>query len=89
MPDTLAERTLPDGRRLAVLPLLFGAARLGVGPPTCTEFDDVWDYPSAAAAIAAAETWDGTGEPDGWHRHPRTKRYRPDGDPSREYRKEE
>ena len=27
----------------------------------------------------------GTGEPPLWTRHPRSKRYRPDGDPEKEY----
>jgi hypothetical protein len=34
-------------------------------------------------------TWDGNGEPPVWDRHPATNRYRPDGDPAREYRKED
>jgi hypothetical protein len=29
--------------------------------------------------------WDGTGEPQGWHRHVPSMRRRVDGDPAREY----
>lgn len=31
------------------------------------------------------ERWDGTGEPDGWMRHPVSGRRRPGGDPGKEY----
>lgn len=80
----VAERLLPDGRRLAVLPLLFGQARLGLGrvlTPTGEledGFDDVWDYPSLAAARRAMAAFDPaqTPEPDGWHRHPASGRRR-------------
>jgi hypothetical protein len=29
--------------------------------------------------------WDGTGEPEGWFRHPASGRRRPDCDPAQEY----
>lgn len=35
-----ARRRLPDGRLLAVIPLTFGRARLGIGDDT--GFDDLW-----------------------------------------------
>ena len=38
-----------------------------------------------AAAVAALESWDGTGEPDGWIREPNSGRRRPGGDASQEY----
>lgn len=31
--------------------------------------------------------WNGIGEPAAWMRHPATGRYRPDGDPAKEYKK--
>jgi hypothetical protein len=48
-------------------------------------FNDKWEYKSTAQAIAALAQWDGTGEPEGWIRNPKTGRRRPDGDKSREY----
>lgn len=36
-------------------------------------------------AVAALIEWDGTGEPEGWIRHPMTGRRRPGGDASKEY----
>lgn len=36
------ERDLGDGRVLHVLPLLFGQARLGIGRPDCSGYDDIW-----------------------------------------------
>lgn len=35
---------------------------------------DRWCYPTAADARRALDEWDGTGEPEGWHRHPDTGR---------------
>ena len=50
-------------------------------------YEDRWCYPTAIAALHAAELWNGPDgpEPEGWHRHPRTGRRRPDGDPTREH----
>lgn len=46
---------------------------------------DRWCFESYAKAKAALDAWDGTGEPNGWHRHPDSGRRRPDGDVAREY----
>lgn len=74
----------PDGRRIAVTPLMYTAAIMIGRPHQLTWYDDRWCYHTVPAALAAARAWDGTGEPDGWHRHPDTGRRRPDGDPTRE-----
>lgn len=43
MSDWLADRKLPDGRWLTVIPLTFGRARLTVGPhPVKGYYDDGW-----------------------------------------------
>ena len=86
----LARYRLPDGRELGVLPLAFGCARLGIGPSGRETFDDIWDYQTPAAAIAALHAWASAGappgtEPAGWIRHPASGRRRPDGDPDQEY----
>ena len=40
---TTADKPLPDGRLLTVIPILFGRARLTVGPQKCVfGYDDVW-----------------------------------------------
>ncbi|NAE18009.1 hypothetical protein [Enterococcus hirae] len=77
---------LPDGRELVVWPLLWGQACLNIGAgPGSLFYDDEWHYPSLSEAIGAAIDWDGTGEPNGWHRHPASGRRRPDADPTKEY----
>jgi hypothetical protein len=35
---------------------------------------DRWCYETMADARRALDEWDGTGEPEGWHRHPETGR---------------
>lgn len=85
----LFRRRSEDGRLIAVMPQTYGCACLGIGPGDATWFDDVWDFPSAARAIAEAASWnpDADPEPEGWHRHPKTRRYRPNGNPAQEYTK--
>jgi hypothetical protein len=39
-------------------------------------YNDRWCYHSHLAAAQALEGWDGDGEPEGWHRHPKTGRRR-------------
>src|SRR5690242_19813603 len=84
-PDYLLRRRLPDGRLIAVLPLLFGAARMGIGDDT--GFADYWDYDDPLWACLAALAWDpDTGrEPIGWDVHRLSGRRRPDGDARAEY----
>jgi hypothetical protein len=78
-------RILPDGREALVMPMLFGVGRLCVGEPGQQYFEDMWCYPTVAAALVALANWDGTGEPDGWHRHPTSGRRRPECDAAKEY----
>lgn len=47
-------------------------------------YEDRWCYVHDRA-FRALQAWNGEGEPQGWHRHPRTGRRRPDGDAKREY----
>lgn len=37
-----ARRGLPAGREAVVFPILYGRARLAVGPAGCMGYDDVW-----------------------------------------------
>jgi hypothetical protein len=85
-PDwSTARKTFADGRVADVMPLLFGA-QVGVSRSTeAISFDDVWHYDTVAEAIEAMEAWDGTGEPQGWVRNPKTGRRRPCGFANLEY----
>jgi hypothetical protein len=48
-------------------------------------YEDRWCYATREKAKAAYDAWDGSGEPQGWHRHPDTGRRRENGDPATEY----
>jgi hypothetical protein len=53
-------------------------------------YDDVWDYDSPESALNAMQTWQADEvEPDGWHRHFGTGRYRINGDKSLEWVKDD
>ena len=85
--EYLCARVLPDGRGVYLMPLFFGALRLGIGPHGSLSFDNVWEYQAeqAEAGWRAAIGWDGDGEPDGWYRHPQSGRRRPGGEASKEF----
>jgi hypothetical protein len=77
---------LPDGRAIAVYPLLMGTVRVVIGGIGDGGFDDAWCYAVPMAGRAAASAWDGKGDPPtGWFRHVQSGRRRPEGDPEREY----
>lgn len=75
-------KPLADGREVTVYPLLYGKGRLCVGPLADPDgYDIAYRYESVAAAIGAAEAWDGeesVNPPDfeeiefGGERHPGT-----------------
>src|ERR1044071_5280692 len=78
----IAECSLIKSHRQVTIDLqAYGCARFGIGSPDYFDggYDDVWDFPSPSAALRAWETWnpDESPEPDGWHRHYVTGRYRP------------
>lgn len=66
-----------DGHEAAIMPLMFthaivyGLNHFG--------YEDRWCYSTYEKAKAALEAWEGTGEPDGWHRHPKSGRRRHNG----------
>src|SRR6266567_5573345 len=82
----IAQRRLEDQRLLEVQPQLYHRAQLGIGPKPPMQdapvFTDTWDFPDEESALKALSTWnpEETSEPQGWHRHPGTGRYRIDGD---------
>lgn len=83
-PWWLRRRELPDGRvlHLEKMPHFF---RLSVGPREWPVFDSVYDFEADETAWRAILEWDGTGDPEGWFRHPHSGRYRPGGSRSQEY----
>lgn len=59
--------------------------RVCIGRDTAT-YDRAWCYTDHDLALAAAEQWNGEGDPpDGWIKEVGTERRRVDGDPEREY----
>ena len=67
---------LPDGRWVALRDFLFTVAIVVGQVGDKTEVSDRWCYHSYREARDALEMWDGTGEPEGWHRHPFSGRRR-------------
>ena len=62
------QRLLADGRLITVEVCAVHGVGVGIGAPEL--LDDLWLYPDLPTAVAAAQAWDGTGEPLGWCRHP-------------------
>jgi len=87
-PDMI--RDLGDGTYLAIKPLLFHWTLLRGDLDDLLGYFDRWCYADEAGARAAFSAFPSCPpadyEPGGWHRHPKTARRRPDGDPAREYR---
>lgn len=81
----LLVRRLDDRRYVGIMPLIYTHAVIWGYVTDAWGYEDRWCYHDAKSAIAAASRWGGTGEPEGWHRHPATGRRRPDGDPNKEY----
>jgi hypothetical protein len=78
-------RWLPDGRELTLLPLSRGTVQLGVSRDRKGFYEDSWYFDTLARGWDALVGWDGTGEPEGWSRHPSSGRRRPSGDAAQEY----
>lgn len=76
---------LDNGLEAVVWPLRWGSARLCLRAPGSRYHMNEWHYESPYAALTALEGWTGKGDPSGWHRNPLTGRWRPEGDPTREY----
>lgn len=58
-------------QEVAVTPLLFGRARITLGPVGRQFLDAWWEYPNPVAAVAALAAWQGhgyEGEPEGYER---------------------
>lgn len=77
-------KPLPGGRYAAIFDFMFTEGIIVGRIGDRDQYDDRWCY-ERGKAEAALEAWDGTGEPQGWHRHPATGRRRPDGNADEEY----
>ena len=69
-------KPLPDGRIACIYPLMFTHAIVVCTVGNFYGVDDRWCYAGYEKAKRYLDAWDGTGEPDGWHRHPATDRRR-------------
>ena len=74
-----------DGTYAAVKPLLFHWTMIFGFVGDRQTFEDAWCYQHLSNALVALELWDGKGDPQFWHRHPKTGRRRPEGDAAQEY----
>lgn len=79
------DKLIGDGIYAAIKPLLFHWTLIVGQVGDRQGFEDRWCYESRAKAEAGLRAWDGSGEPTGWHRHPKTSRRRVNGDPATEY----
>lgn len=67
-------KQLPDGRLCGVLRLLYHwTMHVDIDP---CGYRERYCYKSLPDAIIALDKWDGTGDPEGWHRHPESGRRR-------------
>ena len=82
----LHRRVLEDGSILYLEPMLQGNLSLAhaAGPEPWHDLDR-YCYHDHDAAWRAVLGWNGKGDPEGWYRHPRSGRRRPDGDIDNEY----
>lgn len=69
-----AIRDLPDGRTIGVHRLMFHyTLHIGID---LWGYSDRYCFATKALAMKAFDEWDGQGDPEGWHRHPRSGRRR-------------
>lgn len=82
-------RDLGDGTYVMIRKLFFHWMMVRGDFDDLIGYFDRWCYADEAGARAALRAFPETPapgyEPEGWHRHPPTRRRRPDGDASREY----
>lgn len=65
-------RNLPDGRLIGIKRLMFHwTIHVDIDP--CGYYEN-YCFATYELAKTAFDTWNGTGDPVGWHRHPRTGR---------------
>lgn len=70
----VAFKTMPDGTLCGVHPLMFHWTLVVDIDPI--GYRDRYCYATKEGAIRALQEWDGTGDPEGWHRHVNSGRRR-------------
>lgn len=78
-------KDIGNGMYAAAKPLLFHWTMIIGMIGDKAEILDHFCYANREQALEFLRKWDGTGEPMGWHRHPRSGRRRPGGDTTKEY----
>lgn len=73
-------KEIPGNRYVAIYSLMFTHAIIIGDIGDNYVFTDRWCYHSMYAAKKALEAWNGEGEPEGWHKNPRTGRNRDEDD---------
>lgn len=63
-------REIPNDHYAAIYPKMFTHAIITGRVGDRVSLGDCWCYPDFASAVRALAAWDGTGEPQGWMRHP-------------------
>lgn len=69
-------KQIPGNRYAAIYPLMYTHAIIIGNIGDKYGYNDRWCYHSIYAAKEALDAWNGEGEPEGWHRNPRTGRRR-------------
>jgi hypothetical protein len=82
--DITAYKDLGDGLYAATKRLIYHWTMIVGQIGDYSGYEDRFCYATRAGAEAALLGWDGSGEPEGWHRHPNTGRRREGGDPGKE-----
>lgn len=90
--ETLLRMKLPEPYKvigdiaIRIHQMTYGKGRLCAGHvDDKTGYEVGYCYASPEEAFAAADAWDGTGEPQGWMKNLQTGRYRKNCDPAKEY----
>jgi hypothetical protein len=79
-------KLISHGKRwAAIMPLMYTHAIIIGRMFDYVSLEDRWCYSSLLRAHTALDMWNGTGEPEGWHRHPASGRRRTDGLAELEY----
>lgn len=82
----LSVKELSDGRIACILPLIYtGAIVITTRENYQTSIEERYCYHSVKEVTQALAAWNGTGEPEGWHRHIPSGRRRNGADPMQEY----
>jgi hypothetical protein len=66
----LHPKPIPGGRYACIFPKLYTHAIITGRIGDRVSIGDCWCYEKYVQAVIALSAWDGTGEPEGWIRHP-------------------